>query len=297
MSVAETLDTAVHDEEMTIHPAAEAFRMMSDDELKELAEDIKANGLMHPIMLTADGRQLVDGRNRLRACEIAGVEPRYDWLPQGADPADYVVSHNITRRNITQGQKALALALIFPEAGNKGGRGKKNSSKLEGFPSGRLAEARQIARHADLAALVMGGTMKFDMAREEAQHRARIEGNSAHYMRELRGNAADLATQVAEEHLTLQEAWAAYEVRKKEAAVVEQRKQAAYLYALEGFFGSTTGSDNAEFIQGLEQSLKDPSFAAQVHKHLRLGVIDPDQARIAVVNGAKTLTAIMLTLL
>ncbi|MBV9018346.1 MAG: hypothetical protein JO058_22070 [Alphaproteobacteria bacterium] len=39
------------------------------------------------------------------------------------DPRSYIVSVNIARRNITKGQKALALALIYPEP-EKGGRGK-----------------------------------------------------------------------------------------------------------------------------------------------------------------------------
>jgi hypothetical protein len=37
--------------EFQIHPAAAGFRMMSDAELKELAEDIKAHGLRKPIVL------------------------------------------------------------------------------------------------------------------------------------------------------------------------------------------------------------------------------------------------------
>ncbi len=47
--------------------------MMTDDELAGLAADIKANGLIHPIVTDAAG-VVIDGRNRLRACEIAGVD-------------------------------------------------------------------------------------------------------------------------------------------------------------------------------------------------------------------------------
>jgi hypothetical protein len=42
------------------------------------ADDIRQNGLVEPVALL-DGLVL-DGRNRLRACEIAGVEPRFvEW--------------------------------------------------------------------------------------------------------------------------------------------------------------------------------------------------------------------------
>jgi ParB-like chromosome segregation protein Spo0J len=52
--------------------AVHLFPMLADDELEELAADIK--GLLQRIVLDAEGRVL-DGRNRLAACEIAGVEP------------------------------------------------------------------------------------------------------------------------------------------------------------------------------------------------------------------------------
>jgi ParB-like chromosome segregation protein Spo0J len=60
-----------------VHPLAALFPMMSDDELADLAEDIKANGRIHPIVLDADG-VLIDGRNRLRACELAAIEPEFE---------------------------------------------------------------------------------------------------------------------------------------------------------------------------------------------------------------------------
>ncbi len=59
------------------HPAADAFPMMSRDQLRELAEDIKENGLKVPIVTWSDGTVLdegapvytLDGRNRLEAME------------------------------------------------------------------------------------------------------------------------------------------------------------------------------------------------------------------------------------
>jgi hypothetical protein len=48
--------------------------MMSPDELKALAEDIKANGLKQ-VVVTCEG-QLLDGRNRLEAMELAGLPIR-----------------------------------------------------------------------------------------------------------------------------------------------------------------------------------------------------------------------------
>ena len=60
-----------------VHPAADAFPMMLEDELAKLTEDIKANGMRFPITFDKDGG-LLDGRNRLEALERAGLD-----LPSG----------------------------------------------------------------------------------------------------------------------------------------------------------------------------------------------------------------------
>jgi hypothetical protein len=61
---------------MDIHPFAELFPMLKDDELAELVMDIGMHGLRNPITLYDE--KVLDGRNRQRACELAGVEPIYD---------------------------------------------------------------------------------------------------------------------------------------------------------------------------------------------------------------------------
>jgi hypothetical protein len=56
-----------------LHEACSAWPQMELEALKELAEDIKANGLKEAIALTPDGK-LLNGRNRALACEMAGYE-------------------------------------------------------------------------------------------------------------------------------------------------------------------------------------------------------------------------------
>jgi len=91
------------------HPAADIFPMLADDELQALAEDIKAHGLQVPIDLL-DGK-ILDGRNRYRACEIAGVTPRMVNV-HPADPIAYVLSKNLHRRHLTTSQRAMIAARV-----------------------------------------------------------------------------------------------------------------------------------------------------------------------------------------
>src|SRR4029450_11207561 len=96
---------------MPVHPAAAVFPMLPDDELAELAEDIKANGLHHPIVRNTQG-QIVDGRNRYVACRRAGVAPTFTTLADDVDALAYILSENIRRRHMSRGQQAMAIALM-----------------------------------------------------------------------------------------------------------------------------------------------------------------------------------------
>lgn len=93
-----------------IHPAADAFPEMSPTELRELADDIKANGLACAIIRDKDGT-ILDGRNRLAACEIAGVEPRFENYA-GGNPVAFIISANLRRRHLSESQRALVASKL-----------------------------------------------------------------------------------------------------------------------------------------------------------------------------------------
>lgn len=123
------------------HPFAEMFPLMPQPELKELAKDIKkAKGLTDPIVLY-EGKVL-DGRNRLIACEMARVKPRFVQFerefPNG-DPLEFVRSRNLFRRHLTPSQKAAAAQAYFEVEKQRakfrmseGGKAHGKGSQIEG---------------------------------------------------------------------------------------------------------------------------------------------------------------------
>jgi hypothetical protein len=86
-------DSSLH----PVHEAAEIYPEMSTERRKDLAADIKANGLRHPIVLCMSERHgrlaVLKGRARYDACRETGVEPEFTEY-QG-DPEAYLVSVNL----------------------------------------------------------------------------------------------------------------------------------------------------------------------------------------------------------
>ena len=185
-----------------IHPAAELFPLISDGQLHDLAEDIRANGLREPCWLNRDG-VLLDGRNRIRACQKAGVKPDFRQY-DGDDEVGFIVSLNLRRRHLNEDERAfLAVGLIplYEEQGRaamahagasaapgrpeKGGAGLPHLSRDEAARSRaqaakdvnvaarRVAQAKRIAEHApDLIPQVTSGAVTISRAETIVKNRA-----------------------------------------------------------------------------------------------------------------------------
>ena len=129
---------------LPIHPAADLFPMVTPDEKKALAKDIKKNGQQHRVVVFSEhGREpvLLDGRNRLDALEMLGmlfVDESNQLVDEHGDPLDvtelsgdgfmaidpyaYVFSANLHRRHLTAEQKRDVIAKWLkatPEKSNR----------------------------------------------------------------------------------------------------------------------------------------------------------------------------------
>lgn len=118
--------------------------MLDDEHIADLADDIRANGLRVPIVL-CDGA-IIDGRNRYRACTMAGAEPRWSDLPADANPFDYVISLNIRRRDLTPTQRAA----IYIMARRAGGEWERERERRTGAANAKRSKAtKERPREAD----------------------------------------------------------------------------------------------------------------------------------------------------
>lgn len=96
---------------LKFHPLANLFPMLSDQELEDLGEDIRANGQLEDVILHRD--MILDGRNRYTAATRKGLAVRTS-LFQGDDreALSWVISKNLKRRHLTESQRAMVAARI-----------------------------------------------------------------------------------------------------------------------------------------------------------------------------------------
>ena len=135
---------------MKHHEYANLFPMLQDAELQSLAADIKENGLQSLITVFED--QILDGRNRFRACEIAGVIPAFESYA-GEDALAFVISHNLHRRHLTESQRAMVAAKMadlkkganqHPPIGGAKKYTRKESASALNVGHGSVDRAKQV---------------------------------------------------------------------------------------------------------------------------------------------------------
>lgn len=98
--------------DVQFHEAANVFPLMSADEFDGLVEDIREYGLRESIKLYQG--KVIDGRNRYKACLVAGIDPDYETMVFADDDEAiaFVVSQNWHRRHLDTSQRAMAAVAI-----------------------------------------------------------------------------------------------------------------------------------------------------------------------------------------
>jgi len=115
--------------------------MMNDNEMSSLCESIKKNGLLHPIV--SKKGVLLDGRNRMKACEILGMQPIYTEF-EGENESEWIIATNKDRRHLNSSQLAALAVDLLPileqEAKERQGARTDISANLRGSEEGKASQ-------------------------------------------------------------------------------------------------------------------------------------------------------------
>lgn len=90
----------------SVHPKADRYALLPDDEMAALAASIESEGLLEPVEV--DGTTIIDGRNRWIAhVRLTGKKPRTkQW--KGSDVGRHIMARNLERRHLSVGQRVMA---------------------------------------------------------------------------------------------------------------------------------------------------------------------------------------------
>jgi N6-adenosine-specific RNA methylase IME4 len=155
-----------------VHPAAETFDLLDGADYANLRDSIRREGLLEPITLWRDddGQDwLLDGRNRLRACDEIGIEPRIDY--HDGSPFDYAWSINVTRRHLDEGRR---VALRLKHDISRGKWESEQAGRRAAANEGRSQSQAGKPRRRNVADNVVGHVLD-TLTDSGAQQRERVE--------------------------------------------------------------------------------------------------------------------------
>lgn len=215
--------------DLPVHPAADLFPMLDDTELRELADDIAANGLHEPLWVWDDpgrGPVLLDGRNRLAACKLAGVRPATRAYI-GDDPVSFVISENVRRRHLTAMQKAGVAVRALPlyEAQTNATEARRKSTSLQVVGSVEDSTSTEAALPQSQSA--ESPPRRRPQSRDKAAKTAGTSGRSVAQYKRIAEQAPDLLAKVDSGELSGDRAERIIRDRIAERARIEQARKEA----------------------------------------------------------------------
>lgn len=210
------------------HPLSKAFPLLSDDDIEALAQDILLNGLNEDIVLYEE--KILDGRNRYRACIKKGVEPKFVQY-SGESPAQFVLSKNLCRRNLTASQRAVAAVELLPLLEREAKQRQDQTTRLQRDETGRLTSAPVPEKIPGLDNEAKENNSDGNGNPEAREHAAKTMGVNPHYIsdaKRIKDSDPELFEQVKNGKVTISAAKKALaKATEKETDPTEQESPAA----------------------------------------------------------------------
>jgi protein gp37 len=189
-----------------VHPAAELFPMMTEEERAGLAEDATENGWLDPVVIDQHNR-VVDGRHRLMVSVDINKDAKIERREFSSEEYIYafVVSKNLHRRSLSHGLRVTIgtrLEEVYAEAAKE--------RQLATLKKGDVPVETDSSQREDSG-----------RAAEQAAQAAGVGSTAIKQAKKLRKEAPDLFAQVERGELTLH---AAVEQSKQRTQATEKEK-------------------------------------------------------------------------
>ena len=261
--------------ELPVHPDAAIFPEYPQEKMDNLVGSIKELGQLNPIKIgEIDGvMHLIDGRHRRKACEVAGVDPVVVIL-NGEDYKQVILAENTINHELTKGQIAMYHALITEK--EKGGRGNKSLSNGKSLSHKLISQAHTIIEHLpeDVEGVRLGEipfSKAYSDAMEAKQSAADLKEKRD---RENAENAARKTTleaedpikyqQVVDDVLSLDQAWAVFEVEQKSNRADELNKLITICIFFKRGLESVSGLHGVESLKEILEAENDKIMAEEI---------------------------------
>lgn len=183
-------------EALVAHPYADTVPPMTEEEYVNLRDDIRANGLIEPVVIF-EGK-ILDGRHRYKAC-LAEGKPVHsvEFRGTNAEALSRVISLNLARRHLTVSQRACYATDIEPIFAADARRRQQAAAEMTHQKLGRKTNEDMlvpISEQASAKAVV------------QAARACKVGKQAVSTAKRVRARAPELFEQVKAGSLTLEEA-------------------------------------------------------------------------------------------
>jgi hypothetical protein len=179
------------------------FPPLSEEDFGKLAADIKLHGLRQHIVLYQG--KILDGNNRYRACELAGIKPTFtDFTGNDGAARNYVISVNIRRRHLSREDRTAIIEMLLKADPSQSNRSIAATANVDDKTVGTVRDKLETtAEIPQLGATVGadGKSRKRKAGKPKGKGGTKSEKEKITYQKVVDAKTALNAYHVLEEHL------------------------------------------------------------------------------------------------